>query len=203
MIIIVDYGMGNLGSIKNMFKKIGVSAVISSDHAEIDKAEKLILPGVGSFDTAMERIESSGLRPLLNKKALEDKIPVLGICLGMQLLTEGSDEGKLPGLGWIPGFTRRFVLPEELNLKVPHMGWNRVFTTEPSILTAGLPEEPRYYFVHSYFVHATDRKNSILTTEYGVTFDSAIQRGNIMGVQFHPEKSHKFGMKLLGNFAGI
>jgi glutamine amidotransferase len=205
MIAIVDYGVGNLGAIANMLKRVGASGVIASDPAVIAKADKLILPGVGAFDAAMQRIHERHLEPVLADKALRDRVPVLGICLGMQLLTESSEEGHLPGLGWIPGKTLAFRGRIDGAVKVPHMGWNLVAPETPSALTEGLHTvaEPRFYFVHSYFVHCEDRRNSILRTTYGVPFDAAIQQDNIYGVQFHPEKSHRFGMKLLENFTGI
>lgn len=201
MITVVDYGIGNLGSIKNMFKRIGFPAVISSDLDQIAAADKLLLPGVGSFDNAMERINSTELRGILDRKALEEGTPILGICLGMQLLTRGSEEGNLPGLGWIPSNTVRF--PINPGLKVPHMGWNLVTSPRTSLLTVDLPLESRFYFVHSYCVHVDNPENSILKTNYGIEFDAAIQRGNIYGTQFHPEKSHRFGMQLLTNFARL
>lgn len=200
MITIVNYGMGNLGSVFNMFKRIGVTAKISDDLKDIEKAEKILLPGVGAFDAAMEKLTNTPLRNILDYKAKEQKIPVMGICLGMQLLTNGSEEGKLPGLGWIPSYTHRF--PSSA-LKVPHMGWNLVQKKESSPLTESFDEEYRFYFVHSYYVKAEDEKNVILRTTYGVTFDSALQRENIFGAQFHPEKSHRFGMQLFKNFAQI
>ncbi len=203
MITIVDYGLGNLGSIANMYKKIGVETRITSDTELIDSAEKLILPGVGRFDAAMEKIESLNIREILSKKALSDKTPVLGICLGMQLLTNGSEEGKQPGLGWIDAYTYRFSFKEDKKLKIPHMGWNLVKRSTSSALTEGFEDDYRYYFVHSYHVRVKDEQNSILKAKYGIEFDAAIQKNNIYGVQFHPEKSHKFGIKLLKNFAAI
>jgi glutamine amidotransferase len=203
MIVIVDYGLGNLGSIRNMLKRIGVPSEITSDTEKIDSAEKLILPGVGKFDAAMEKIESLGLRKVLDKKALVDKTPVLGICLGMQLLTNGSEEGRLPGLGWIDANTLKFDFDADSMLKIPHMGWNLVKRSTPSSLTEGFDDEFRYYFIHSYYVRVSDEKNSILKTDYGLEFDSAIQKDNIFGAQFHPEKSHKYGIRLLSNFANI
>ena len=203
MIVIVDYGMGNLGSIFNMFKKIGVKAKITSDLEEIRLASKILLPGVGAFDNAMKRINENGHRDVLNYKALEEKIPVLGICLGMQLLTNSSEEGVLPGLGWISGSTIKFQFSEEQNLKIPHMGWNTVEVSNQNKLTANFSDEFRFYFVHSYYVKVKEEKDSILKTNYGIKFDSAIQKNNIYGAQFHPEKSHKFGMKLLQNFANL
>lgn len=209
MITIVDYGMGNLGSIFNMFKKLKIESKITSDLQEIGEAEKILLPGVGAFDTAMKKIDEDGFREVLNKKALEDRIPVLGICLGMQLLTNGSEEGKLPGLGWIDADTRRFTFDKGSGLKVPHMGWNEVTLSNESPLTEGLfdltltDENPRFYFVHSYYVSVRDQKNSILKTHFGHDFDAAIRNENIYGAQFHPEKSHKFGMQLFKNFANL
>lgn len=203
MITIVDYGMGNLGSLSNMFKRIGIESEITSDHQKLLDAKKMLLPGVGAFDAAMERINEGGFREILDRKALEEKIPVLGICLGMQLLTNSSEEGKLPGLGWIPAKTTKFSFPKDSKLKVPHMGWNLVHEKNPSPLTSDLPPEPRFYFVHSYFVQAEDSGHVLATTIHGVEFNSIIQKENIYGAQFHPEKSHKFGMKLLENFARL
>jgi len=202
MITVVDYGMGNMGSLLNMFKRIGVKACVETDPESIRQAEKLVLPGVGAFDAAMERINNTpGLRKELDRKALIDRIPVLGVCLGMQLLTRGSEEGELPGLGWIPADTTRF--PKVNGLKVPHMGWNVAQAHTPNVLTADLGSEPRYYFVHSYCVHVDDPAHSLMKTHYGIDFDSAIGHGNIYGVQFHPEKSHRFGMQILKNFAEL
>ncbi len=205
MIVIVDYGMGNLGSIANMLKKIGASSRISAAPDDIAGADKLILPGVGAFDAAMSRINSSGLRSLLEQRVQRDRIPVLGICLGMQLLTESSEEGRLPGLGWISARTLAFRNRIAAPLKIPHMGWNTVSTHTTSPLTRDFDrlDEPRFYFVHSYFVECGDAGCSILRTSYGVGYDSGVQAGNIFGVQFHPEKSHRFGMKLLENFANL
>ena len=201
MITIVDYGMGNLGSIQNMFKRIGAPCRICADPQDLEDSEKILLPGVGAFDGAMERINSGGFREVLDRKAHVDRVPILGICLGMQLLTRSSEEGRLPGLGWINGKTLRF--PQTKELKVPHMGWNLVNPGHPSALTSGLERGARYYFVHSFFVRVDDERDSLLTAQYGVTFDAAIAHGNIFGAQFHPEKSHRFGMHLLSNFADI
>ena len=201
MITIVDYGMGNLGSIKNMFKRIGVPTVLAADPEAIEKADKLVLPGVGNFDQAMKRINSSDLREILDRKALMERIPILGICLGMQLLTKSSEEGTLFGLGWIKAVTRRF--PKTSKLKVPHMGWNIVSPVRESPISKNLPDEIRFYFVHSFYVHVENEEDSILKAHYGINFDAAIQHGNIFGAQFHPEKSHKFGMQFLTNFANL
>lgn len=201
MITIVDYGMGNLGSIQNMFKRIGVPAEVSGDIASLERARKILLPGVGAFDSAMQRINESGLRAVLDRKALEERIPIMGICLGMQLLTRSSEEGRLPGLGWVAAETRRF--PDNPRLKVPHMGWNIVTSAHASLLTGGLAADSRYYFVHSYYVKADDPGDSLQTAHYGVTFDAVVGHGNLYGAQFHPEKSHKFGMRFLANFARL
>ena len=203
MVTIIDYGMGNLGSISNMFRRIGVECEITGDKNKIATATKVLLPGVGAFDAAMERINSSGLKNLLDKKALVEKVPVLGICLGMQLLTDSSEEGQLPGLGWVKAKTTKFSFDKQTKLKVPHMGWSRVYEKNPSPITSDLPDEPRFYFVHSYYVKAADEQLVVATTTHGIEFHSIIQKENIFGAQFHPEKSHKFGMKLLENFARL
>lgn len=202
MITIVNYGMGNLGSMLNMFKRIGVAACIESSPDAISLAEKIVLPGVGAFDAAMQSINSvAGLRAVLDHKALVERVPVMGVCLGMQLLTRSSEEGELPGLGWISGVTRRF--PRQGGLKVPHMGWNIARATRPCPLVVDVGNDPRYYFVHSYYVSVDDPAHSLMRTHYGLDFDSAICSDNIYGVQFHPEKSHRFGMQILKNFAGF
>lgn len=198
MLVIVDYKMGNLGSIANMLKKIGHSSVISSDIETIVKAEKIILPGVGAFDKAMENLSNLNLIETLNKKALVDKVPVLGICLGMQLLANRSEEGILPGLSWINGNIIKFKI--ENNLRVPHMGWNLVHKNKEHPLFQGMNETPRFYFVHSYHFSCSDSADVLATTNYGYDFTSVVCRNNIAGVQFHPEKSHRFGMQLLKNF---
>ncbi len=202
MITIVDYGMGNLGSIQNMFKRIKVESEITGEVDQIAKAKKLLLPGVGAFDAAMQKIAESGIQEVLNHKATIEKIPVMGICLGMQLLTRSSEEGKLPGLGWVQADTCRFR-PEDPSLKVPHMGWNLVHIQNESPLISDLPPEPRFYFVHSFFVRCDQPSDVLTTTHYGIDFHSIIQHDNIFGAQFHPEKSHKFGMKILENFSKI
>lgn len=201
MITIVDYGMGNLGSVQNMFRKVGATAEITSDLQKIKDARKLLLPGVGAFDAAMKRIHESGLREVLTAKAMVDKVPVLGICLGMQLMTNASEEGVLPGLGWIDAVTKRF--PTAPGLKVPHMGWNILKPVRSHALLQDLPEEPRFYFVHSYFVTTALPAETIATAHYGSDFAAVIARDNIMGAQFHPERSHRFGARLLENFAHL
>ena len=203
MITIVDYGMGNLGSVLNMFKKVGAVARISSDLNEISKAEKILLPGVGAFDAAMQRITDAGMKDILTNKAMVEQIPVLGICLGMQLLTQGSEEGVLDGLGWIKGKAYHFHNRIDESLRVPHMGWNTATIQNESQLTKNFEGELRFYFVHSYFVRAENPDHSMMKTNYGTSFDSALCQDNIFGSQFHPEKSHKFGMNLFRNFASL
>lgn len=199
MITIVNYGMGNLGSVQNMLKRIGHSSVIQSDPDAIRKAQKLILPGVGAFDTAMQCLLNSGIKEALDEAVMQHETPVLGICLGMQLLTSGSEEGQLPGLNWIPGMAHKF--PNDIpNLKVPHMGWNTIQITHPNLLTSGMTADTRFYFVHSYYVSVDRDQDRTATTRHGIPFDSMINRGHIFGAQFHPEKSHRFGMQLLSNF---
>jgi glutamine amidotransferase len=201
MVTIVDYGVGNLASIKNMFKKTGIQAEITSDPAVIRNAEKLVLPGVGAFDTCAAKLEASGFKQVLIDKVQTEKIPVLGICVGMQLLTERSEEGNLPGLGWIKGKIVRLQkerIPPDF--KIPHMGWSEVNISRPSALFSDMPADPRFYFVHSYHAQLDDKNDEVLSIDYGYNFSVALEHGNIMGVQFHPEKSHKFGMKVFENF---
>ena len=200
MIGVIDYGMGNLGSILNMMKKIGAEARIAASPDDIAQSEKIILPGVGSFDHGMRNLEERGLRSALEDCVIRGGKPILGICLGMQLMTASSEEGNLPGLGWIDAVTRRFRF-DDPTMKVPHMAWNGVDVRRPGDLFEDVDSEPRFYFVHSYFVVCRQADDVLATTEYGHPFVSAFRRGNVMGVQFHPEKSHRFGMKLLRNFA--
>lgn len=200
MITIIDYGMGNLGSIKNIIKKVGHQSEITSDKNTIANAGKLILPGVGSFDKAMSNLAELGLIDLIKEKAASGT-PLLGICLGMQLLANGSEEGILPGLGIIPGQVKKFNVPAPL--KVPHMGWNIVNYNPDCILYKGFSEfeETRFYFVHSYHYVCDDPQHISGSTVYGnTTFTSAVFQNNVFGAQFHPEKSHKYGMLLLKNF---
>lgn len=201
MITIVNYGVGNLSSIKNMLSKIGVASQISAHADEIRDADKVILPGVGAFDHCMRMFNASGLRETVTAKALDEKVPVLGICVGLQMLGESSEEGTEPGLGWIKGRCVRFRQQLLGTLKIPHMGWTEVRASRPSSLMEGYMEEPRFYFVHSYHLELTNEADELLTAAYGYDFTAAARRDNITGVQFHPEKSHKFGMKLLENFA--
>ena len=205
MVTIVNYEMGNLGSIYNMFRYLDIDVEITDDLQKIKKAKKILLPGVGSFDMAIKKIKEKHFYDILNEKALVEKVPILGICLGMQLLTNSSEEGNLKGFGWIDAETLSFHNRIDEHLRIPHMGWNIVKKSNESELTKDFEkfEEVRFYFVHSYFVKVKNEKNSILKTKYGVEFDGAIQNENIFGAQFHPEKSHKFGMKLFENFAKV
>jgi imidazole glycerol-phosphate synthase subunit HisH len=200
MVTIVDYKTGNIGSIRNMLKKIGETSVITSRRDEIADASKLILPGVGAFDTGMKNLRDLDLIDILTQKVLADKIPVLGICLGLQLLSSKSEEGLLPGLGWINAETLRFKFSNTSEYKIPHMGWNFISIKKESRLFDGMYPDARFYFVHSYYLSVSDSNDILASTLYESEFSSAFEKGNITGVQFHPEKSHKFGMKLLKNF---
>ena len=201
MITIVDYDMGNSRSVVNMLQRIGFKAEITRDHKKLELAEKLILPGVGSFDTAMKNLEHFELKELLDRKALIEKVPFLGICLGMQILTNSSEEGNLSGLGWIKGSASKFK--NDNDIKVPHMGWNYIQPSSESRLCKNLEDNSRFYFVHSYYVQVNEEEHSSMKTTYSLEFDSGIEKDNIFGVQFHPEKSHKFGMQILKNFAEL
>lgn len=202
MITIVNYGMGNLGSIANMLRRIGADSIITSDPDKIAQATKLILPGVGAFDTGMDTLDNLGITTILNNKVQVEKIPVLGICLGMQLMTDGSDEGQRTGLGWVKGRFEKFSFGPDMKMyKVPHMGWNKVEQAKASKLLEGYEETPRFYFVHSYYFKPGNPADVLGTTSYGINYASAFEHENIVGVQFHPEKSHKYGMNLLKNFA--
>lgn len=204
MIAIIDYGMGNLGSIHNMLNRIGAPSVITSDPRTINSADKLILPGVGAFDHAMQSLGRLGLIPVLNECVLDRKVPIFGICLGMQILSRRSEEGNLPGLGWIDAETVRFSFEEETPaLRIPHMGWNTIEVKHPSPILDDRYEDSRFYFVHSYHVRCAEEANVLAVARYGIVFHAAVIRGNIMGTQFHPEKSHKFGLKILKNFSNM
>jgi glutamine amidotransferase len=203
MIVIVDYGMGNLRSILNKLQRMDAEVVISSKVEDIEKAEELILPGVGSFAAGMDNLEKYDLMPILTKKVIEDKVPILGICLGMQLLTKRSEEGNAEGLGWIDAETKQFVFERNnIKLKIPHMGWNSIDIRRDSALLKGIPTNSTFYFVHSYHVCCNGTNSVVATTNYGYYFVSVIEKENIFGTQFHPEKSHKNGVRLLKNFVG-
>lgn len=200
MISILNYGMGNLASIQNMFKKVGVLSRLILTPDEIKEAQALVIPGVGHFDEAMRRIESMGLRGVLEEAAFSRRIPILGICLGMQLMTRGSEEGQLPGLGWINADTRRIAGTTQ-DLKVPHMGWNLAVVQKPNPYFDAALTEQRFYFVHSYAIHCDDPADILTTTQYAGEFVSTFWADNLVGVQFHPEKSHKFGASFFRYYA--
>lgn len=200
MLAIINYGLGNLSSIRNMCRRIGVEAEISDDPDLIAAADRLILPGVGHFRKGMENLHASGLKPVLDQLVLEARRPILGICLGAQLMTGHSEEGDTPGLGWVDADTIRFRDDALGGLKVPHMGWREIGITADNPLWAGLPDEPRFYFVHSYHFRFRQPDEVAATARYGYDFACAFRKGNIFGTQFHPEKSHRFGMRVLENF---
>ncbi|MBL7790454.1 MAG: imidazole glycerol phosphate synthase subunit HisH [Chitinophagales bacterium] len=202
MIAILDYGVGNVKSISNMFKKIGVESVITADTEVLKSASKYILPGVGAFDYGMTRLNQSGAIPTLENEVLANKKPILGICLGMQLLTLRSDEGIEKGLGWVDAETLKFKL-DTSQYAIPHMGWNEIVPKSDQKLFNGLYEEARFYFVHSYYVSCKNQTDIAASCNYGGDFTCSVHRENIYGVQFHPEKSHKFGMQLLKNFSEL
>ena len=202
MIAIVDYGLGNLGSIVNMLKVIGEKAKITSDVEIIKNADGIILPGVGAFDAGMQKLIDSGLDKVIKEFASSDK-PILGICLGMQLLGNKSEEGKLTGLGLIPFECKKFSFSQDSNLKIPHMGWDIVDIKREMPLVKNLVGIQRYYFVHSYYAVCSDSNNVLMTCDYGNVFAASVFKDNVIGVQFHPEKSHDFGLALLSNFVAM
>ncbi len=204
MIGILNYGMGNIGSVANMLRYIDCKFLIIENSEQLKNVEKVILPGVGRFDKAMENINAMpNMKNTLDYLALEKKIPMLGVCLGMQILTNFSEEGNVPGLGWIDGKTHKFKALNDM--KIPHMGWNTVAPNIDTQLTHGLNLDDRFYFVHSYYVKVSEKSSRMMTTDYGINFDSGIvnKNGNIFGVQFHPEKSHRFGIQIFKNFIEI
>jgi glutamine amidotransferase len=200
MIAIIDYNLGNTGSIVNMLKRIGYKAIVTADPEVIRNAEKLILPGVGHFGEAMENLHNSGLLPVLEEKVIQQDTPILGICLGMQLMGTFSEEGDCKGLGWIDAEIRRFDNTIDPTIKIPHMGWNEVHSSNNHPLMNGLKSNARFYFVHSYHAVCSKSENVLFESVHGYRFTAAFMKNNIYGVQFHPEKSHRFGMTLLTNF---
>lgn len=203
MVVIVDYGMGNLHSVKKAFDKLQADVVISSDPAVILHADKLILPGVGHFGKAIENISALGILDALNEAVLVKRTPILGICLGMQLMAQGSEEGDVKGLGWFDASVVRFKVEDPLRYKIPHIGWNTAPASKESPLTSTLDPSAEYYFIHSYHLLCKDPQDILTTTEYAYPFASSISKGNMYGVQFHPEKSHQAGLQLLKNFLAI
>jgi glutamine amidotransferase len=202
-IIIIDYGMGNLRSVEKKMVNLGANAIISSSSDEIMDAKKLVLPGVGHFANGIKNLKKYGLWDVLNKTVLESKTPILGICLGMQIMSKRSDEGNTEGLGWFDAEIVKFRVRDRLKYKVPHMGWNNVVLKKNSILFQGITEFRKFYFVHSYHLKCNDKHDILTTTKYEYSFPSAIQKGNIYGTQFHPEKSHDWGDIILKNFITI
>jgi glutamine amidotransferase len=199
-VVIIDYGMGNIGSIDNMLKYLGVKAIISSDVTVISNADKIILPGVGHFDRAMINIKNLDLMDILKEMAMVKKKPFLGICLGMQIMCKSSDEGVLPGLSFVQAEVEKFDFGLDSKLKVPHMGWNKIHINKSSNILNGLEDDSRFYFVHSFFVKCQNEKDILAKTTYGFDFVSSFEVDNLIGVQFHPEKSHRFGVTLFRNF---
>jgi imidazole glycerol-phosphate synthase subunit HisH len=203
---VLDYGAGSLGSILNMLKKAGFVCNVCRNASELEKAERLVVPGVGHFSFAMHRLVHCEMVEVLNYKVLQERIPVLGICLGMQMMTMKSEEGSCRGLGWIDAAVRKFRFEGATSpLKVPHMGWNTLNVVRESPLTSGMRDEPyqRFYFAHSYYVDQCREEDVLTTTDYGIRFVSSFQHGNIAGVQFHPEKSLRYGMALLARFGEL
>lgn len=199
MIAIIDYDIGNLGAIANMLARLGAKAAITSDPEAVDSAAGLILPGNGSFDACMRGLRSTGLLPVIEKRVFEDKVPLLGICVGAQMLGNGSEEGSESGLGWIDMTARKF--PASPTLRVPNMGWRNVSVTQPADpIGRALEPGSRFYFVHSYFLSPSSDSNVFLKADYGLDFAAGVVKGNIHGVQFHPEKSHRYGKSLLRAF---
>lgn len=204
MIRILDYGVGNLRAILNIYKHLGIPAALAKNTSELIDADKLILPGVGSFDQAMELLDASGMRLLLDDLVIKRNVPILGICVGMQMLAESSEEGVRPGLGWISGKILKLKpLKTQSNIVLPHMGWNDVEIVRASPLFRHTDSKSHYYFLHSFYFKCSSPDNEIGLTEYGMKFVSAISKSNIYGVQFHPEKSHQAGVTLLRSFSEI
>jgi glutamine amidotransferase len=205
MIRVIDYGVGNIQAFMTLFKRMGLEAQRADTAAALEDATRLVLPGVGHFDHAMQRLNDSGMRTKLEQLVQEVHVPVVGVCVGMQMLADGSDEGVLPGLGWIPGRVRAFASnPKTAQLPMPHMGWNDLQPTQCAKLFAhGFDDAPQFYFLHSFYFDAQDKADVAATAHYGMDFDAVVSRGHIHGVQCHPEKSHHWGAQLLKNFAEL
>lgn len=202
MIRVIDYGLGNISAFLNMYKRLNIEAAVARTPDELRQADKLILPGVGAFDHAMELLDGSGMRATLDELVTQRHVPVLGICVGMQILARGSDEGRAAGLGWIDGHVKGFKSLGQ-DLLLPHMGWNDVQPVGNARLFAGLEQDCRFYFLHSFYFHCEQPQDVAAVSRYGIDFSCAVHAGNIYGVQFHPEKSHHFGAQLLKNFAEL
>jgi imidazole glycerol-phosphate synthase subunit HisH len=205
MITIIDYGLGNINAIHTVYKNLNIPVTVVSKPSDLDNAEKLILPGVGTFDFAMDKLNKSGLRDKLNKLVNDNDVPILGICVGMQMMAENSEEGQMDGLGWVKGDVLHFkhIKSDDKKMDVPHMGWNSITPKIENPLIAGLSKDSYFYFLHSYYCEVHDDTIIVSSTKYGNDFVSTINDGNIYGVQFHPEKSHQFGIQLLKNFSEL
>jgi glutamine amidotransferase len=200
VVTIIDYGSGNLLSVAKAFRRLLPDVCVSSRPEDVAQADKIVLPGVGSLADGMRHLEASGIAEVLRRRVTKEKVPILGICLGLQMFTRRSEEGDAPGFGWINAQTRRFAPTEQSGLKVPHLGWNEVRLTRQHPIVRGIPSGACFYFAHSYRVICEDQADVLATTDYGGQFASAVQRENLFGVQFHPEKSHDLGARLIRNF---
>lgn len=204
MIAIIDYGLGNVRAFAHVFSKLRVPAVVTNKQIDLEAAKKIILPGVGAFDYAMKQLDKSGLRPALDEIVNIRKVPILGVCVGMQMFACSSEEGRLPGLGWIDGTVKKFEASRLTgSMKIPHMGWNEVSPKGENMLFQDLERGARFYFLHSYYISCKKAEDVIAVADYGGEFASAVNSANIFGVQFHPEKSHLWGIRLLKNFADL
>lgn len=204
MIALIDYGVGNIYAFQNVYKRLNIQTKIAKSANDLKGVDKLILPGVGSFDYAMTQLNNSGMREKLDELVLEQKMPVIGICVGMQMMANGSDEGKLDGLKWIDASVKKFdVSTIKYITKLPHMGWNDVNPIKNHPLFIGLEQDALFYFLHSFYFLCNNDQDSIAKSEYGINFTSSVNHNNIYGIQFHPEKSHHYGEKLLYNFSKI
>jgi imidazole glycerol-phosphate synthase subunit HisH len=203
MITVISYGLGNINAFCNIFNRLNIPVTLASDANQLAKAEKVILPGVGSFDYAMTMLQASGMKDTLDELVTVKKIPVLGVCVGMQMLGHSSEEGKMKGLSWIDGEVKQFDSRLNGGMILPHMGWNTIEKEGENLLLEGIGSNARFYFLHSYYFTCRNSNDSVAATDYGIRFTSMVSKGNIFGIQFHPEKSHQAGIKVLGNFAKL
>lgn len=205
MIAIVDYGLGNIKAFSNIYKRLNIPHGLASTSEDLSRASKIILPGVGAFDYAMEKLNNSGLRSVLESMVLEKNVPIIGICVGMQMMAESSEEGSLKGLGWVPGHVKKLRIPPSAaeRFPLPHMGWNNLQLKTADPLFVDLDKDPRFYFLHSYYFETSNPENVIATAEYGEQFSCIVKNKNVYGIQCHPEKSHHSGVSILKNFASL